>query len=102
MLRGFTHRKLACLSGSFVPLFTHVFQATAGSRIGIESAFKATLSHGGPLALYRGVFPGMLGAFPSHAAYFAVYEHVKRLIGINQEEETLLQYGMPANDSADL
>eukprot|EP00670_Eutreptiella_braarudii_P004308 CAMPEP_0174292854 /NCGR_PEP_ID=MMETSP0809-20121228/36685_1 /TAXON_ID=73025 ORGANISM="Eutreptiella gymnastica-like, Strain CCMP1594" /NCGR_SAMPLE_ID=MMETSP0809 /ASSEMBLY_ACC=CAM_ASM_000658 /LENGTH=304 /DNA_ID=CAMNT_0015393187 /DNA_START=62 /DNA_END=973 /DNA_ORIENTATION=- len=69
-------------------------QATAGSRIGIESAFKATLSHGGPLALYRGVFPGMLGAFPSHAAYFAVYEHVKRLIGINQEEETLLQYAV--------
>lgn len=68
-------------------------QATSSST-GIRGALKATMSDGGPRALYRGVIPGMCGAFPSHAAYFAVYENVKmRLCGDKDEADmTMLQY----------
>jgi len=64
----------------------------ASSSTGIKATFKATMSHGGPFALYRGVVPGMCGAFPSHAAYFAVYENVKMALNPNGKEETLTQY----------
>lgn len=64
-------------------------QATRTAKYSMQHALQAVTSHGGAGALYRGVFPGMCGAFPSHAVYFAVYENVKIFLG---GEESWLHY----------
>ena len=77
-----------------IDTFLRKFLQATSSSTGITATFKATMNHGGPFALYRGVVPGMCGAFPSHAAYFAVYENVKMALNPSGKDETLTQYGM--------
>jgi solute carrier family 25 iron transporter 28/37 len=64
----------------------------AGQEFSLRHTWRAAISHGGAPALYRGVIPGMCGAFPSHAAYFAVYENVKIFLG--EDQESLLHYAL--------
>ena len=43
---------------------------------------RVTFREGGLRAFYRGLGPGICGAFPSHAAYFTVCEEVKQLLHV--------------------
>eukprot|EP00667_Euglena_gracilis_P009214 EG_transcript_9355 len=72
-------------------LKTRLQAARATSHLGLRHVFRTVTHNGGVLALYRGVVPGMCGAFPSHAAYFAVYEKVKMYFG---EGESLFHYAV--------
>eukprot|EP00668_Euglena_longa_P002362 GGOE01002730.1.p1 GENE.GGOE01002730.1~~GGOE01002730.1.p1 ORF type:complete len:318 (+),score=37.44 GGOE01002730.1:49-1002(+) len=71
-------------------LKTRLQATNAANHFSLGHVFKTVTHNGGVLALYRGVIPGMCGAFPSHAAYFTVYEKVKKILGGG--EDSLLQY----------
>lgn len=73
-------------------LKTRMQAAQSGREYGLKFAFRTATSQGGAAALYRGVIPGMCGAFPSHAAYFAVYENVKMFFG--DGADSMLHYAI--------
>jgi solute carrier family 25 iron transporter 28/37 len=60
---------------------------------GTKRSFWATFGHlvrNEPLRnLYRGCGPVLACSFPAHAAYFALYEHAKRLVG-NESRSTYI------------
>eukprot|EP00997_Jenningsia_sp_PLL12_P003281 NODE_1605_length_1115_cov_46.803940_g1309_i0.p1 GENE.NODE_1605_length_1115_cov_46.803940_g1309_i0~~NODE_1605_length_1115_cov_46.803940_g1309_i0.p1 ORF type:complete len:299 (+),score=69.96 NODE_1605_length_1115_cov_46.803940_g1309_i0:64-897(+) len=68
---------------------THM-QADSKS-LAFRNCLQRVTSKGGPLAFYHGVLPGVCGAFPSHAAYFTVYEKVKHGL-IGSEDAALWKY----------
>lgn len=47
---------------------------------GVRDAFKHLMKTEGPLALYKGIVPVLLRAFPANAACFAGFELCKKLI----------------------
>ena len=59
----------------------------------VVNAFSRITSAEGFSALWRGVGSMVLGAGPSHALYFATYEHCKELFGANQEGHRLIESG---------
>lgn len=61
-------------------------QAPGSTYLNFKHCFKSTVKKGGIRALYRGVPAGVCGAFPSHAAYFTVYEKAKQIL-IGDEDE---------------
>ncbi|KAJ7541885.1 hypothetical protein O6H91_10G081000 [Diphasiastrum complanatum] len=50
----------------------------------LSKAFSSVMKIEGPLGFYRGIGAMVLGAGPSHAAYFAVYEAFKEKFGGNE------------------
>ncbi|KAJ7513988.1 hypothetical protein O6H91_23G021900 [Diphasiastrum complanatum] len=55
-----------------------------GSVHSLSKAFYSVMKTEGPSGLYRGLGAMILGAGPSHAAYFAVYEVCKEKFGGNK------------------
>eukprot|EP00906_Rhabdomonas_costata_P026291 RCo037450 len=53
-------------------------------ELGLLKCLRVTFRDGGLRAFYRGVGPGICGAFPSHAAYFTVYEKVKQMLHLDE------------------
>lgn len=59
--------------------------AHPGQQLTVFSrAFRAVFKREGILGLYRGTTAMALGAGPSHALYFATYEHAKHVYGGNE------------------
>jgi solute carrier family 25 iron transporter 28/37 len=54
---------------------------------GIVHAIQRIRTTEGAQAMWRGISSMVIGAGPSHALYFATYEHCKELFGGNSTDE---------------
>ncbi|EKF32908.1 mitochondrial carrier protein, putative [Trypanosoma cruzi marinkellei] len=63
------------------PFDTIKTRIQSGSSPSIASALRQVLWSESPMHLYRGVFPILVSAVPSHGAYFGAYESAKRVFG---------------------
>jgi len=72
-----------CAMFPFDTIKTHL-QAESVSQKSAESIIHTIIRTEGPLRLWRGVSTMLTGCVPAHAAYFAIYENSKVVLGVDQ------------------